>query len=146
MSVNIGKMRIEIERTYKDFATYGQGKVYDDEKRDVAFEFVTLELPDKQNQRRISCIPEGDYLVIKMAPTAKRNYEYFHVQDVPGRDAILFHPGNYTSQILGCILPGEAHVDLNHDGQPDITNTTATLKILAAMLPDKFKLTIKKKI
>lgn len=133
-------MEVIIKRTYKPHATYGEGQVIDE--GNVAFEFKTLELPDKQNQRMISCIPEDVYMVQKMKPTAKRKYEYFHVLNVPGRDSILFHPGNYTHQILGCLLPGEEHVDLNKDGLPDITNTTATLKILTSMLPDKFKLTI----
>lgn len=137
-------MEIIINRTYTEKATYGEAQVYDAEKHESAFEFKTLELPNKNNERRVSCIPEGVYMVHKMKPNAKRPYEYFHVQNVPGRDAILFHPGNYTSQILGCILPGENHTDLNKDGIVDITNTTATLKILTAMLPDKFKLTIKK--
>lgn len=137
-------MEIEINRTYKEKATYGEAKVIDTEKHESAFEFKTLELPWKDNERMISCIPEGVYMVHKMKPTAKRPYEYFHVQNVPGRDSILWHPGNYTRQILGCILPGESHIDLDKDGIVDITNTTATLKILTALMPDKFKLTIKK--
>lgn len=136
-------MRIEIQRTYKEKATYGEAKVIDDEKHETVFEFKTLELPWKDNERKVSCIPAGEYLVEKCKPTAKRNYEYFHVLDVPGRDSILWHPGNYTRQILGCILPGETHTDLDKDGIVDITNTTATLKMLTAIMPNKFKLTIK---
>lgn len=134
-------MEMQILRTYRDNATYGEGQILED--HDIKFEFKTLELPDKNNERMVSCIPEGVYMVWKMKPNGKRKYEYFWVQDVPGRDSILFHPGNYTRQILGCILPGEDHTDLDKDGIVDITNTTATLKILTAMMPDKFKLTIK---
>ena len=65
-------------------------------------------------------------------------------QDVPGRDSILWHPGNYTRQILGCCLPGEELIDMDNDNIIDITNTTATLKILTALMPWKFKLTIEK--
>jgi hypothetical protein len=136
-------MEIEIQRTYKEKATYGDAKVIDNEKHETVFDFHTLELPNLDNQRRVSCIPEGTYIVQKMLPTNKRPYDYFHVMDVPGRDAILFHPGNYTRKILGCILPGEAFTDLDKDGIADITNTTATLKMLTAIMPDKFKLTIK---
>ena len=136
-------MRVEYKRKYEPHATYSDAQVID-ENHNIVFEYKVLELPWKDNQRMISCIPEGEYMVFKMKPTAKRKYEYFQVMDVPGRTAILWHPGNYTSQILGCHLPGEAFVDLNKDGLPDITNTTATLKILAALLPDKFKLTIGK--
>jgi hypothetical protein len=134
-------MRITVKRTYLKNCTPGDAAVLDDDNVPV-FDFKTLELPWKNNERMVSCIPAGDYLVQKMPPTAKRKYEYFHVLNVPGRDSILWHPGNYTRQILGCTLPGEAHVDLDKDGITDITNTTATLKILTAMMPDKFKLTI----
>lgn len=140
------QMRIEVRTKSTEFATYGEGTVFN-EVDDVMFNFKTLELPWKNNQRRISCIPPApggklDYLVHKKPPTAKRPYEYFHVQHVEGRDAILWHPGNYTSQILGCTLPGEAHTDLNKDGIVDITNTKQTLKILTTLMPEKFKLTI----
>ncbi len=135
-------MRIELHTKSNATATIGDGKVIDDEKHETVFEFKTLELPWNENQRRISCIPAGDYLVEKCKPTAKRPYEYFHVLNVPGRDSILWHPGNYTRQILGCFLPGESHVDLDKDGTIDITNTTATLKILTTLMPDKFKLTV----
>jgi hypothetical protein len=138
-------MRIEIQRTYKTTSTIGEGTVYDDSNEPV-FTFKSLELPWKDNERKVSCIPEGDYLVEKMPPTQKRKYQYFWVKDVPGRDSILFHPGNYTRQILGCILPGEEHVDIDKDGIIDITNTTATLKVLTALMPQKFKLTIRKKL
>lgn len=134
-------MRIEIKRTYLPTATLGAGTVFD-ETGGLAFEFKTLELPWRDNQRSISCIPENDYLVLKMPPTVKRKYEYFWVQHVPGRSGILFHPGNFTRQIKGCFLPGDAHTDMNKDGIIDVSNTTATLKILTALMPQKFKLTI----
>lgn len=134
-------MRIEIKRIYRPTSTTGQGYVFN-EKNELVFEFKTLELPWRDNERNVSCIPEGEYLVKKMHPTSKRKYQYFWVQDVPGRDSILFHPGNYTHQIRGCILPGEEFSDLDRDSIIDITNTTATLKILTALMPDKFKLTI----
>jgi hypothetical protein len=140
-------MRVEYKRDNKPYATYSDAKVIGDDE-EIVFEYKVLELPWKDNHHNVSCIlpAPGDtheYIVEKCQPTAKRPYVYFRILNVPGRDGILWHPGNYTSQILGCHLPGESFVDLNHDGQPDITNTTATLKILAALLPDKFKLTIK---
>jgi hypothetical protein len=139
-------MRIELVTKSNENATYGDGTVFNDDDNPM-FYFKTLELPWKDNQRMISCIlpaPGGtlDYLVHKMKPTPKRPYEYFHVQNVKGRSGILWHPGNYTRQILGCILPGESHIDLDKDGTVDITQTTHTLKILTSLMPDKFKLTI----
>ena len=105
----------------------------------------TIELPWKNNARMISCIPEGKYTVVKMKPTQKSKYEYLHVCNVSGRDSILFHPGNYTSQILGCLLPGEYLIDLNKDGIIDVANTTATLRKMTSILPENFPLIIKKK-
>jgi hypothetical protein len=136
-------MEIVVKRIYRPTSTTGSGYVFN-EKKELVFEFKTLELPWKDNQKNISCIPEGEYLVWKMHPNAKRKYQYFWVQDVPGRDSILWHPGNYTHQILGCTLPGETLVDMDNDSIIDITNTGHTLKILTALMPDKFKLTIEK--
>ena len=68
----------------------------------------TLENPYLDNKRNISCIPEGSYKVRLRLPreSATRNYLHLLVQDVPNRDWILFHRGNYPSQTQGCILVG----------------------------------------
>jgi len=68
----------------------------------------TLELGDKDNQRRVSCIPTGIYKVLIRPGTesAKYTYDHLHVQDVPDRDYILFHVANYPKDILGCIGVG----------------------------------------
>ena len=68
----------------------------------------TLENPYLNNQRNISCIPEGQYKVRLRLPreSATRDYLHLLVQDVPNRDWILFHRGNYPSQTQGCILVG----------------------------------------
>jgi len=63
----------------------------------------TLELPDKQNQRRISCIPEGTYKVIKEKPKPTRNHGHFRLPEVKGRDGILIHRITYVKDLLGCI-------------------------------------------
>ena len=68
----------------------------------------TLENPWKDNQRNISCIPEGIYPVrLRLArESASRDYLHLLVQDVPDRDWILFHRGNYPKDTSGCILVG----------------------------------------
>ena len=68
----------------------------------------TLELPWKDNQRSISCIPEGVYKVrLRTArESATRDYLHLLVQDVPNRDWILFHRGNSAKDTSGCILVG----------------------------------------
>ena len=64
----------------------------------------TIELPWKNNQPRISCIPEGTYRLVKRySPHHKWHFE---LKDVPGRQLILVHPANDAmSELQGCIAP-----------------------------------------
>ena len=68
----------------------------------------TLENPWLDNQRNISCIPEGQYDVrIRLArESATRDYIHLLVQEVPKRSYILFHIGNTAKDTQGCILVG----------------------------------------
>ena len=68
----------------------------------------TLENPYLDNQRNISCIPEGEYPVrLRLArESATRDYLHLLIQDVPNRDFILVHRGNFPSQTQGCLLVG----------------------------------------
>ncbi len=64
----------------------------------------TIELPWKQNAKRISCIPEGKYLLKKRF---SRKYQWhFEVVGVANRSLILLHPANYAlRELQGCIAP-----------------------------------------
>jgi len=64
----------------------------------------TIELPWKQNERAVSCIPEGKYFIRKRY-SAKFKW-HIEVVDVKNRSLILFHPANNALQELkGCIAP-----------------------------------------
>ena len=64
----------------------------------------TIELPWLGNQRRISCIPEGEYILQKRFSPKFR--WHFLLMDVLGRDLILIHPANDAKlELLGCIAP-----------------------------------------
>ena len=80
----------------------------------------TLENPWLDNQRNISCIPEGKYKVRLRLPreSATRDYIHLLVQDVPNRDYILFHRGNFPKDTSGCILVGQGT-------QQDVVNNSA---------------------
>jgi hypothetical protein len=134
-------MRLEVKRWYRDLATYGNCDVINDTGTAI-FSCKTLELPWKDNKRNISCVPEGEYTLVKEGPTVKRPYIYFRVLDVPGRSGVLWHPGTYTHHIKGCTIPGERLLDINEDGILDITGTAKTLKRLVDLLPDRFQLRI----
>lgn len=99
------------------------------------FSCFTLELPDlnndgiEGNETRKSCIPEGTYKVIRHK--SPKFGDTFWIQDVPGRSAILIHPGNYFSHTLGCILVGTDQKDMNKDGHLD---NVASKKAMAELL------------
>ena len=67
----------------------------------------TLELAWEDNQKRVSCIPKGVYEVKKRhTQKSKYKYEHLHILDVPDRELILMHIGNYPKNSKGCILLG----------------------------------------
>tara|TARA_R110001583_G_scaffold58672_5_gene174696 strand:- start:1476 stop:1961 length:486 start_codon:yes stop_codon:yes gene_type:complete len=70
----------------------------------------TLELPWKDNQKNISCIPEGEYKVrLRVArESATRDYLHLLIKDVPNRKWVLVHRGNTKSDSRGCVLVGFA--------------------------------------
>lgn len=90
----------------------------------------TLELPWLDNQQNISCIPAKKYrAAYRKSPS---NGDVIELKNVEGRSYIQIHSGNYTSQILGCILVGDSIRDINGDSIPDVTNSKNTLKKLLA--------------
>ncbi len=81
---------------------------------DLSFECFSGELPYKDNQRNISCIPQGEYICrVRYSYRFKRML--YEVEGVPGRSAILIHPGNFCgdrskglrSDLHGCIALGK---------------------------------------
>jgi len=136
-------MRLVIERfrtqTNCDKQIVGILFVVDHMNR-IIYKCFTLELPDKGNQKKISNIPVGRYNVEKRV-SQKYGY-HFHILDVPNRDYILIHQGNYYTQIEGCVLVGDNLTDINKDNILDVTNSVATMKKLNDLLPNKFTLEI----
>ena len=63
---------------------------------------------DLNNEKNISCIPEGVYKVrLRLArESATRDYLHLLIQDVPNRKWILVHRGNTAKDTSGCILVG----------------------------------------
>lgn len=112
---------------------------------DPVFNCKTLELPWKDNALRISCIPEGFYLVEKHnSPTFGKCFIVKSIgkDQVEGRTWILIHPANFHTDLLGCIGVGRHHTDINGDGLRDVTHSKATLKEFLALAPDSFYLQI----
>lgn len=101
------------------------------------FRCCTLELPWKNNEHSVSCIPNGDYVVGFRKPTPKFQYPHYQVRDVENRSGILIHRGNYTTDVRGCILVGTDWGDLNKDGQTDIKNSAIALNRLYEAIGEK---------
>ncbi len=137
-------MKVEILRTYMEKETLSTLNVKDDEGT-IIFTCKGLEPPDKNNQRRISCIKEDTYWVRKELTSPHHDYPHFRVEDKHGRESVLWHGGNYFSDTEACYLPGDSFGDRNKDGVLDVLNSRETLRKLYAILPDKFQATYKKK-
>ena len=91
-------MVVVLSRTY--FPNGTNGKLESDGK----FICYTIELPWKENETKVSCIPEGEYVIRKRY---SRKYKWhLEVMDVPSRKGILLHPANNAqSELKGCIAP-----------------------------------------
>lgn len=64
----------------------------------------TIELPWKNNETKVSCIPEGEYFIRKRY--SKKFRWHIEVDAVENRSFILFHPANNAKRELnGCIAP-----------------------------------------
>ena len=104
------------------------------------FRCLTLELPWLDNERNISCIPEGKYKASKY--NSYKNGAVILLADVPDRSYIQIHAGNYTRDVEGCILVGNSIKYLDEDSVLDVTNSLSTLRKLLTRLPDEFVVSI----
>lgn len=70
----------------------------------------TLELPWKDNQKNISCIPEGYYLI--NAVSTPHFDEAILINNVFNREGILIHAANEVKELQGCIAVGIKSVEI----------------------------------
>jgi len=135
-------MKAIISRTYNKNETLGTLLLMDGER--PIYRCKTIELPWNNNQKNYSCIPEGEYVVIRHQSPSKG--ECFKVLDVPDRTDILIHIGNFAAgkkiDTMGCILPGIYFQDINDDGNIDIAESTKAMKYLLEYSPDNFTLIV----
>ena len=115
-----------------DTGTFGR-LVYDSSV--VAY---TLELPWKDDQTDVSCIPLGEYQVIPH--NSVEHPDVWEITNVPNRSGILIHNANFISEVRGCIAVGESQLMLN--GKKMVTHSVDTLNKLRGILPQYFTLEI----
>lgn len=65
---------------------------------------LTIELPWKNNEKKVSCVPEGRYIITKRY--SKKYGWHLQLMDVRNRSLILMHPpNNAIKELQGCIAP-----------------------------------------
>lgn len=91
----------------------------------------TLERHWTNNAKGDSCIPATMIGGVRMhAPYVATRWqsphfgcEVWEITGVPGREKILIHWGNFTTDSNGCVLVGKSFADLNHDGFTDVASS-----------------------
>jgi len=91
-------MKLELTRTYFPNGTNGKLECKGKSICNI------IELPWRENETRVSCIPEGKYFIKKRY--SQKFQWHLEVLDVKNRSLILFHPANNALlELNGCIAP-----------------------------------------
>jgi hypothetical protein len=102
---------------------------------------ATVEPPNMDNKKDISCIPPSVYRCVRFSSDTHPNT--FKIMNVPGRDGVLFHAGNTKKDTAGCILLGQYHGKLGA-GRAGLNSGATFNKFLEFTNDiDEFILTIK---
>ena len=84
------------------------GKIYEGDR----LLWFSLEPPWKNNEKDISCIPEGTYVC---HPVTSPKFGFTFEVQVPERESILFHSGNRANDTKGCIVMGKGNTSFIDD-------------------------------
>ena len=126
---------IILDRFYQPDCTLGRLKIN-------GFQCFTLELPDLNNEKNISCIPEGEYKYFLRENS--KNGTVLELIATGPRTNIQIHAGNFTRQIKGCILVGDSVKFIDSDTIPDVSNSRNTLKKLLLEAGESGAITIRR--
>ena len=128
---------IILNRDFKqDKQTLGVCYIKDNNKGVVVFKSEAIERGWKDNQRMISCIPDGTYSVV-LEYSDRFKTMLWEIKGVPNRSECKFHAANYARQLNGCIALGNNRKDIDGDGYHDVTSSRTTMaKFHKAMGPD----------
>lgn len=106
-----------------------------DEKNQPLFASVSLERGWRNNERGVSCIPQGFYdLVYEWS--ARFTKSLWEIKNVPNRSECKLHSANYWDDLEGCIALGATPKDINSDGYIDIVKSTRTMSEFHSVLKD----------
>lgn len=129
---------ITLTREYDPEVT--EGILTDDAGKKICY---TLELPWKNNESRISCIPEGKYKFQKKF-SSHLGWVY-ELKEVSDRSLIYMHSGNTILDILGCILVGTKRGTMTVKGKvyPAVLNSRDALANLMTLVGNEGIIIIK---
>ncbi len=129
-------MELQLFRTYDPEGTNGELKLV---------VCNTIELPWLQNERNVSCIPEGRFELRKRF--IKKFGLHLLVVDVPDRSWILIHPANDAkTQLKGCIASVTQLTGPGKGNESRLANEKLKALVLEALeRKEKVFITIKSK-
>lgn len=120
-------MVLKVHRTEQNAqATWGVAEVWHGPI--CVFRCHTIELPWRDNESMVSCIPAGRY---PMAFTMSNRFKkkLWEVKNVKGRAGIRIHSANKASELQGCIALGMTRVDVDRDGVMDIGRSRGAMDL-----------------
>lgn len=134
----MNQLTLELFRTYFPNGTNGEILL------NGVRQCYSIELPWLENQRQISCIPEGTYRLSKRRSV--RFGEHLEVCGVKGRSGILVHPANDAlKELRGCIAPVSQLTGVGKGTQSRLANEWLKTLVYAALKRGAVYLTIKSK-
>lgn len=117
---------IIVHRDWQDNnQTLGVCYVKDDNGK-IVFKSEAIERGWMNNQKRVSCIPAGEYPV-KLEHSNRFRKKLYEIYEVPNRSECKFHSANYARQLNGCIALGANRKDIDNDGYYDVTSSRLTM-------------------
>lgn len=107
----------------------------------LLFKCKSLEPAWKDNEKGISAVPKGEY-IIRFEYSPKFDRYLWELKGVPGRSEIKIHVANYYRQLEGCIAVGDLHTHIDKDGVLDVRNSRNTLNKIHEIMKDVKETTI----
>ncbi|TDB69123.1 DUF5675 family protein [Arundinibacter roseus] len=109
MEILVNRFGFKSNSTLSQFFVNGSAREYILEDKDRGLRSdMTLDEIQKIKVWGQTAIPTGRYRVtMRYSPKFKRWLPYLN--NVPGFEYIMIHPGNFIKDTLGCLLPGQSY-------------------------------------